>query len=65
MALNICFYCFTYVGQDASRSFITGKFDKEDISEDVADFNNEELRSINHWLKFYKKEYKKVGRSAI
>ncbi|XP_018568039.1 neuferricin [Anoplophora glabripennis] len=50
-----------FVGQDASRSFVTGKFNKEDISEDVADFSYEELRSLDHWLNFYKKEYTKIG----
>lgn len=49
------------LGQDASRSFVTGKFGKEDVSDKVSDFNSKDLRSLNHWVKFYKKEYPMVG----
>lgn len=51
-----------FVGCDASRSFVTGRFDKEDVSDDVVDFSKDELRSLNHWIKFYKKEYNQVGK---
>lgn len=49
------------IGRDASRSFVTGKFEVGDITDDVANFSNQELRSINHWVQFYKKEYPFVG----
>ncbi|KAJ8985988.1 hypothetical protein NQ317_013872 [Molorchus minor] len=51
-----------FVGRDASRCFVTGKFNIDDISDEVADFGNDDLRSLNYWLNFYKKEYKIVGK---
>ncbi|KAJ8967513.1 hypothetical protein NQ314_002828 [Rhamnusium bicolor] len=51
-----------FVGRDASRCFVTGNFNEEAISEEVVDFNNEDLRSINHWFNFYKKEYTRIGK---
>ncbi|CAG9860723.1 unnamed protein product [Phyllotreta striolata] len=50
-----------FVGCDASRSFVTGKFSIEDISDEVADLSKEDLRSLNHWVRFYKKQYTHVG----
>ncbi|KAF7284824.1 hypothetical protein GWI33_021581 [Rhynchophorus ferrugineus] len=50
-----------FVGKDSSRSFITGNFDENDISDDVNGLSPDELISLNNWLKFYKKEYNKVG----
>lgn len=50
-----------FVGQDATRCFVTGQFEPESVSDDVIGLNNQELRSLNHWLKFYNKEYTKVG----
>lgn len=49
-------------GQDASRSFVTGKFEKTQISDDVSNLTNQELRSLNNWVKFYKREYSFVGK---
>ncbi|CAG9831907.1 unnamed protein product [Diabrotica balteata] len=51
-----------FVGCDASRSFVTGKFNKEELSDDVVDLSKEELRSLNHWAKFYKSSYEQVGK---
>ncbi|KAI4460903.1 membrane-associated progesterone receptor component-related [Holotrichia oblita] len=50
-----------FVGRDASRNFIDGKFNDEDISDDIIGLDDKELLSLDKWLKFYKKEYKKVG----
>lgn len=50
-----------FIGRDASRNFIDGKFNQEDASDHVINLNDKELLSLRHWLKFYKKEYKKVG----
>lgn len=60
MWINIIILSF-YSGKDTSRSFVTGKFSKEDISEDVTGLDPDELRSLKHWVEFYKKEYTKVG----
>ncbi|XP_063916710.1 neuferricin [Zophobas morio] len=51
-----------FVGKDASRSFITGKFGDNDVDDRVSDLSQEELRSLNHWVGFYGKEYKRVGK---
>jgi predicted heme/steroid binding protein len=51
-----------FIGRDASRSFVTGKFDVNDVSDQVADLTAEELRSVNHWVQFYNKDYKRVGK---
>ncbi|KAJ3644975.1 hypothetical protein Zmor_022671 [Zophobas morio] len=50
------------LGKDASRSFITGKFGENDVDDRVSDLSQEELRSLNHWVGFYGKEYKRVGK---
>ncbi|XP_074030803.1 neuferricin [Leptinotarsa decemlineata] len=51
-----------FIGCDASRSFVTGDFNKDDINDEVADLNRDELKSLQHWLNFYKKEYVEVGK---
>jgi hypothetical protein len=33
-----------------------------DVSDQVADLTAEELRSVNHWVQFYNKDYKRVGK---
>ncbi|XP_022918118.1 neuferricin homolog [Onthophagus taurus] len=50
-----------FIGKDASRNFIDGKFNKEDISDDVIGLDINDFKSLDYWLKFYKKEYIKVG----
>lgn len=50
-----------FVGRDASRSFVTGKFNDEEDNELVDDFGFDELKSLQHWIKFYRKDYKRVG----
>jgi len=50
-----------FVGKDASRNFISGKFTDEDLNDDIADLSNQELLSINYWVDFYRKSYNKVG----
>lgn len=52
----------SFIGKDASRSFVTGQFDDPN-SESVADLSLSDLRSLNHWIRFYNKEYKRVGES--
>lgn len=51
-----------FIGKDASKNFITGKFEEKDVSDDIAGLSQQELRSLNNWLKFYRKEYQKVGK---
>lgn len=63
-----CFIVHIYVilfccclGRDASRNFIDGRFNTEDVSDDIINFSGSELLSLRDWLKFYEKEYNKVG----
>ncbi|XP_030746946.1 neuferricin isoform X2 [Sitophilus oryzae] len=51
-----------FVGKDASRSFVTGKFNDNDASDDVGGLSLQELQSLNNWLKFYSKDYQEVGK---
>ncbi|XP_050304588.1 neuferricin homolog [Anthonomus grandis grandis] len=51
-----------FVGKDASRNFISGNFEDGQASDDVGGLKPHELKSLNNWLNFYKKEYKKVGK---
>ncbi|RZC32567.1 neuferricin [Asbolus verrucosus] len=51
-----------FTGRDGSRSFVTGKFDETEASDQVADLVPEELRSLNHWVRFYGKEYQRIGK---
>ncbi|KAF5308723.1 hypothetical protein FQR65_LT06084 [Abscondita terminalis] len=51
-----------FVGRDSSRSFITGKFDAADASDDVSGLSKSDLLSLNNWISFYTNEYKKVGK---
>lgn len=44
-------------GRDGSRAFVTGDFTEEGLTDDVDSLNAQELRSLNDWLKFYRKEY--------
>ncbi|GJQ75665.1 hypothetical protein Trydic_g17740 [Trypoxylus dichotomus] len=50
-----------FIGRDASRNFIDGKFNQGDASDDIINLSHKDLLSIHDWLRFYKKEYKKVG----
>ncbi|PRW21088.1 Peptide-N(4)-(N-acetyl-beta-D-glucosaminyl)a sparagine amidase F [Chlorella sorokiniana] len=52
-----------FAGRDASRSYVTGKF-KEDLNDDVEDFDDEQLSELASWRSFYvdHKEYKAVGK---
>nr|CAH7750319.1 unnamed protein product [Callosobruchus chinensis] len=56
-----CQYNF-FIGKDASRNFITGKFNEEDESDLVADLSHDNLLSLKKWQQFYRKEYTKVGK---
>ncbi|CAG9760800.1 unnamed protein product [Ceutorhynchus assimilis] len=51
-----------FVGKDATRHFITGDFENEYSRDDVDDLDQNQLRSLNNWLKFYKSTYKRVGK---
>ncbi|ENN78869.1 neuferricin [Dendroctonus ponderosae] len=50
-----------FVGKDASRNFVTGKFKEEDASDDIGGLSNKELKSLSDWMKFYNREYQQIG----
>ncbi|PSC71730.1 Neuferricin isoform A [Micractinium conductrix] len=52
-----------FAGRDASRSYVTGKF-RTDLTDDVADFTEEQLAELARWRDFYAKhkEYTYVGK---
>jgi len=52
---NIC------LGRDASRSFITGLFDEENLTDHVNDMDPNDLIGQDTWLNTYKKKYKEIG----
>lgn len=60
--LHINYLTLSALGRDASRLFITGKFSNKNVADDVMGLKHQELISLNNWLKFYEKEYEKVGR---
>jgi predicted heme/steroid binding protein len=50
-----------FAGKDASRAFVTGEFTEEGLTDDIDDFNDEKMLSLNDWLSFYDKDYKLIG----
>eukprot|EP00667_Euglena_gracilis_P018973 EG_transcript_20241 len=55
------YHCF--VGRDASAAFMTGKFEGDGLTSDVADLTPDGLQAVLGWRDFYRKHesYRKVG----
>jgi len=51
-----------FAGRDASRSFITGLFDEDNLTDHVIDLNSNDLVGLDTWLVTYRKKYKEIGR---
>jgi len=51
----------TFTGRDASRSFITGLFDSENLTDHVLDMDSNDLIGLDTWLSTYRKKYKEIG----
>lgn len=51
----------TFLGRDASRSFITGLFDEDNLTDDVIDMNPNDLIGLDTWINTYRKKYKEIG----
>lgn len=49
------------LGRDASRSFITGLFDEENLTDHVSDMDPNDLIGLDTWINTYKKKYKEIG----
>lgn len=50
-----------FLGRDASRSFITGLFDEDNLTDHVADIDSNDLIGLDTWLSTYRKKYKEIG----
>ncbi|CAI6350033.1 unnamed protein product [Macrosiphum euphorbiae] len=51
-----------FSGRDASRSFITGLFDEENLTDHVSDMDPNDLIGLDTWINTYKKKYKEIGK---
>ena len=51
-----------FVGRDTTPSFITGKFSREEATDDVSGLSAEEMLGVKGWMDFYRKEYTFVGK---
>lgn len=53
-------YAF-FSGKDASRAFVTGEFNDKGLTDDVMGLDSENYLGLDEWVKFYRKDYKRVG----
>uniref|UniRef100_T1JID8 Cytochrome b5 heme-binding domain-containing protein n=1 Tax=Strigamia maritima TaxID=126957 RepID=T1JID8_STRMM len=51
-----------FSGRDATRSFVTGDFSPEGLTDDITDFTPQQMLSLYNWLNFYETDYKYLGR---
>ena len=51
-----------FAGRDSTPSFVTGKFAREEATDDVKDLSPEEMMSVKEWLDFYRKDYTYIGK---
>ena len=51
-----------FAGRDASRAFVTGNFDVDQVQDDVTDLDTAAFSGIREWAQFYQKDYGAIGR---
>jgi len=51
-----------FAGRDSTPSFVTGKFAREEATDDVKGLSPEEMMGVKDWLDFYRKDYTYVGK---
>lgn len=51
-----------FAGRDSTPSFITGKFSRDEATDDVSGLTPEEMLGVKNWIDFYRKEYTYVGK---
>lgn len=51
-----------FLGRDASRAFITGDYTEEGLTDHVLDLNYQELKGLQDWLAFYRRQYTYKGK---
>lgn len=54
-----------FIGKDGSRSFITGEFGPNEADDDVIGLKSEDFKALDQWVRFYHKEYKRVGKYIL
>lgn len=51
-----------FAGRDSTPSFVTGKFVREEATDDVSGLSPEEMMGVKDWLDFYRKDYTYIGK---
>ncbi len=51
-----------FPGIDGTKAFISGEFNNEGLVDDIAGLKDEDCLSLSEWAKFYKKQYKYIGK---
>lgn len=51
-----------FAGRDATRAFVTGNFELEQLQDDVTDLETAAFSGIKEWAQFYEREYGAIGR---
>lgn len=51
-----------FTGIDGSRAFITGKFDKDGLIDDIKGLDPQSYLGLKDWLEFYREDYIYVGK---
>ena len=50
-----------FAGRDASRAYVTGKFEEEGLVSNVDGLSSSDYLGLEEWSSFYQKDYIKVG----
>lgn len=50
-----------FAGRDASRAYVTGKFEEEGLVSNVDGLSSSDYLGLEEWSSFYQKDYVKVG----
>lgn len=51
-----------FSGKDASRAFVSGEFNDAGLTDDVEGLSYQDYIGLDEWSKFYRKDYKYVGK---
>lgn len=45
------------LGRDASSAFVTGKFDKKEVTDDTSVLSAQQIKALDDWVQFYNENY--------
>jgi hypothetical protein len=51
-----------FAGRDATRAFVTGNFEVDQLQDDVTDLETAAFSGIREWAQFYERDYVRIGR---